>query len=122
MVELLIAINGIELVKYPNKFSVKVMDLDDGETTTRTADGRLTRDRITVKRQIEMAWPPLQWEVLSELMQAMQDEFVQITYPDPMTGQQETKSFYAGDRTAPVALERNGVMWWQGLEVTLTEE
>lgn len=122
MVKLYIDFNGVELVKYPNKFSVKVMDLDDGETTTRTADGRLTRDRIAVKRQIEMAWPPLKWEDLSTIMQSMQDEFVQVSYPDPMTGQQETKTFYAGDRTAPIAIERDGVMWWEGLEVTMTEE
>jgi len=117
-----IAINGTELPKYPNKFQVRVMDLDDGETTTRTADGTLSRDRIAVKRQIEMTWPALRWEELSALLHLMQDEFVDVTYPDPMTGQQETKVFYAGDRTAPIAFERGGVMWWEGLEVTMTEQ
>lgn len=117
-----IAINGIELPKYPNKFQVRVMDLDDGETTTRTIDGTLTRDRIAVKRQIEMAWPTLRWEDLSALLQLMQDEFVSVTYPDSMTGQQETKVFYAGDRSSPIAFERNGEMWWEGLEATLTEQ
>jgi len=117
-----IAINGTELPKYPNKFQVRVMDLDDGETTTRTADGSLSRDRIAVKRQIEMTWPAMRWEELSALLQLMQDEFVNVTYPDPMTGQQETKVFYAGDRTAPIAFERGGVMWWEGLEVTMTEQ
>lgn len=117
-----IAINGTEIPRYPNKFVVRVMDLDDGETTTRTADGTLTRDRIAVKRQIEATWPALRWEELSALLQLMQDEFVYVTYPDPMNGQEETKLFYAGDRSSPVAIERNGVMWWEGLEVTLTEQ
>lgn len=117
-----IAINGVELPKYPNKFTVKVMDLDNGETTTRTADGTLHRDRIAVKRQLEMAWPPLKWEDLSAILQLMQGVFFTVTYPDPQTGKQETRRFYTGDRTAPIAFERGGVMWWHGLEVTLTEE
>jgi len=117
-----LAINDIELPRYPAKFVCKVMDLDDGETTTRTADGRLTRDRVAVKRQLEMTWAPLKWEELSAILQLMRDEFVRVTYPDSETGKIETKSFYAGDRTSPIAIERNGVMWWQGLEVTMTEE
>lgn len=117
-----IAINGTELPKYPAKFVAKIMDLDDGETTTRTADGRLTRDRVAVKRQLELTFAPLKWEELSAVLQLMQDEFIRVTYPDPITGQQETKKFYAGDRVSPIAIERNGIMWWSGLEVTLTEQ
>lgn len=117
-----LAINGVEIAVYPFEFAAKLMDLDDGETTTRTADGTLSRDRIAVKRQIDMSWNALQWSQVSAVLTAMQDEFFQFTYPDPMTGQQETKTFYVGDRTAPVALTKNGVTWWQGLQLTLTEQ
>lgn len=112
----------MEIASYPAKFSVKVLDLDNAETTTRTADGKMSRDRIAVKRQIEMSWPTLQWAALSAVLQAMQNEFITFTYPDPMTGTQQTKTFYAGDRTAPVAIIIGGVTWWEGLQVTLTEQ
>lgn len=119
---MLMQIDGVELPVYPSSFNVTVMDLDDAETTTRTADGTLSRDRIAVKRQIEMSWPALRWEDLSAILQMMENEFFEFTYPDPMTGSQETKVFYAGNRPAPIAINKNGVLWWQGLQVTLTEQ
>mgnify|MGYP001285165956 CR=1 FL=1 len=116
------AVNGVTLPVYPASVSVTVLDLDDAETTTRTADGRLSRDRIAVKRQIELSWRALKWEDLSSILTEMSEPFFEFTYPDSMTGQHETKTFYVGDRSAPIAIERNGVLWWEGLQLTLTEE
>lgn len=116
-----LAINGVEIAAYPIEFKASVMDLDDGESTTRTADGTLSRDRIAVKRQIEMTWPALQWDKMSAVLQAMTDEFFEFTYPDPLTGTQQTKTFYVGDREAAIAIVRNGVYWWTGMSMTLTE-
>jgi len=117
-----LAINGVEIAAYPAEFTVGVMDLDDGESTTRTADGTLSRDRIAVKRQIEMRFNPIRWEKLSTILTAMKDEFFQVTYPDPLSGQQETRTFYVGDRTAAIAIYRNGTYWWDGLNFTLVEQ
>ena len=114
-------VNGQEIAVYPSEFSVTILDLDDAETTTRTADGTLSRDRIAVKRQIDMKWPALTWDKLSAILQSMESVFFELTYPDPMTGRMETKTFYVGNRTSPVAFERNGMYWWNGLEMTLTE-
>jgi len=118
---LYLAINDIEIVSYPSEFSVSIMDLDNAETTTRTADGMLTRDRIAVKRQIDMSWPALKWSSLSSILQAMADESFTFTYPDSMTGTEQTKTFYVGNRVSPIAITKNGVTWWSGLQVTLTE-
>jgi len=117
-----LAINGEEIAHYPAEFSVTVLDLDDADATTRTADGTLTRDRVAVKRQIEMRWNAMLWEDLAAVLQSMRDEFFEFTYPDPMTGTQRTGTFYVGDRKGAVALERDGVYWWTGLTMTLTEQ
>lgn len=117
-----LAINGAEIAKYPSEFKVTVMDLDNAESTARTADGTLTRDRIAVKRQIEMGFNAMRWEDLSAIQQAVSDKFFEFTYPDPVTGQQEMKVFYAGDRQSAVAIERDGTYWWTGLQMTLTEK
>lgn len=98
------------------------MDLDNAESTTRTADGTLSRDRIAVKRQIEMSWPALTWDKLSGVLTSMQDEFFEFYYPDPMTGAYETKTMYVGNRQSPMAINKNGVIWWSGLQLTLTEQ
>jgi hypothetical protein len=116
-----LAINGVELPVYPAEFQVTIMDLDNAETTTRTADGTLSRDRIAVKRQIQMSWNALRWEDLSAILQMMEAPFFDVTYPDSMSGKIETRVFYVGNRESPIAFTRNGVTWWKGLQLTITE-
>ena len=116
-----IQINGQEIAKYPIGFQVVILDLDDAEATVRTADGTLTRDRIAVKRQIEMVWNTLTWDELSTILQAMSGVFFDLYYPDPMSGIHETKTFYVGNRSSPVAFQSNGVLLWENLQLTLVE-
>lgn len=118
---MLLKINGVEIASKPNKFIVTILDLDDADSTSRTADGTLTRDRIAVKRQVQMSFPALKWSVLSELMQSMADESFEFYYPDSVSGQYETRTMYVGNRESPVAKERNGEIIWSGVELTLTE-
>lgn len=114
-------VNGQEIAAYPSSFSVNVMDLDDGETTVRTVDGILNRDRVTIKRQIEMAFSALTMSQISALLRSMEGIFFDFYYPDPMDGAYVTKRMYVGNRTASVPVEINSVLYWDGLKLTLTE-
>lgn len=118
---MLLKINGTEIAAYPSQFTVTPMDLDDGDSSLRTADGTLNRDRVAVKRQIDMTWGVLAWSVIAALLQSMSDVFFEFYYPDPMTGQYETKTFYVGNRPAPVAVSKGTEILWSGLRITLTE-
>lgn len=119
---MILKINGVEIAEYPIEFSVTTLDLDNGESTQRTADGTLSRDRVAVKRQIEMSWNALSWEKISSILQAMSAVFFDLYYPDPMDGVYVTKTFYVGNRPAPVALSKNGQIIWSGLKVTLIQK
>lgn len=114
-------IEGRPIAAFPSEFSVQILDLDDADSTTRTADGRLNRDRVAVKRQIDMKFPLLQWAQISALLKQMDSMFFTIYYPDPMEGIYLTKTVYVGNRKAPVAIKKNGVLWWGELQITLTE-
>jgi len=116
-----IKINGIEIHVYPTTFNVTVADLDNGETSGRTADGRMYRDRIAVKRKLEMSFGMLKWEELSAILQLVKDEFFEVYYPDTESGQYETRTFYCGDRTAGIAVLQDNVYYWNGLKLTLVE-
>lgn len=116
-----IKINGVEIAEYPKEFSVTVLDIDNGDTTTRTANGVLNRDRITTKRQIDMSWGVVEWSKIASVLQAMSNTFFEVYYPDPMEGTYTTKTFYVGNRPAPVAVSAKGKILWNGLKVTLTE-
>ena len=115
-----IKINGVDIAT-PSEFTVTILDIDNGESTSRSADGTLNRDRIAVKRQIEMSWNLLRPEEISPILKLMSDVFFEVEYPDPQEGKYITKTFYVGNRPAPVAIEKNGQLLWKELRVTLTE-
>ncbi|MEA4961136.1 DUF6711 family protein [Lutispora sp.] len=118
---MILKIDGETLAASPSQFEVIPLDLDNGETTIRTTDGTLHRDRIATKRQINMSWGLLSWEEISSILQAMSGVFFDFYYPDPMTGKYETKTFYVGNRPATVAVSTPQGLKWSGLKVTLTE-
>lgn len=119
---MLIKIDNVEIAAYPAEFSVTTLDMDNADSTVRTADGTLNRDRVTVKRQIEASWWVLDWAAMSALLQQMSGVFFDLYYPDPMDGTYATRTFYVGNRPTPFALNKNGTILWSGLKVTLTEK
>lgn len=118
---MLLKINSVEIASYPAEFQVTILDLDNADSTERTADASLHRDRIAVKRQIDMRFPALPAPKISAILKAMQDPFFDFYYPDPMEGDYVTKMMYVGNRPAAIPIEKNGVIWWDGLQLTLTE-
>lgn len=119
---MLIKINNVEIAAYPMEFSVTPLDLDNADSTTRTADGTLNRDRVAVKRQIEMTWGDLNWATISSLLQSMSAVFFELYYPDPMDGIYATRTFYVGNRPTTFAMNKGATIMWAGLKVTLTEK
>lgn len=114
----MLKINGVQ-IPTPQSFSVEISDLD-GESN-RNAKGELVRDRIAVKRKLECAWPPLTNQQISTLLTAVSSVFFDVTYPDPQTGTNITKTFYVGDRKSAVLRIKNGVPIWEGLEMNFVE-
>lgn len=111
-------INGVT-VATPKSCTVGIHDLDD--QTTRNANGDLLRDRIAIKRKLDNEWGPLTVGQMSTLLQAVSSVFFTVEYFDPQTGSYQTKTFYVGDRTAPVYTVRNGVVLWEGLSMNFIE-
>lgn len=105
----------------PTVFIPTILDIDDASVSVRMLDGTLNREVIATKRQIQVEWSYLKWADMSALLQAMSPKFFNMTYPDPMTGQYETKVFYVGNRPAPILVISNGDIYWQGLKVNFTE-
>lgn len=100
---------------------VAVNDLDDGDNSFRTMDGTMMRSVIAKKRQIKVEWGVVTNSAVKDIMTALSPAFFDVTYPDPMSGQTETRQFYCANRSAPVAFERNGILYWHLSAFTLTE-
>jgi hypothetical protein len=119
---MLLKINDVEIVAYPKDFQVTILDVDNGDSTARTADGTLTRDRVAVKRQIEMSWGMLKWTEVSSILNAVSPVFFSFYYPDPMEGNYATRTFYVGNRPAPFCVGQGSDIRWKDLKMTLTEK
>lgn len=114
----MISINGV-VIATPKTFEVEISDLD-GETN-RNANGNLIRDRIAVKRKINLEWGPLTQKQISTLLSTVSSVFFTVTFPDPELGI-VTKTMYVGDRTAPAYQYVNGEVKWQGLKMNFIEK
>jgi hypothetical protein len=111
----MLQIDGVSITS-PKSLQVDIMDLDG--TTNRNAKGEIVRDRIAVKRKLSMEWPPLKDSEISVILKAVRNVFFQCTYPDPMEGTSQTKTFYVGDRSSP--MYKDGL--WESLKMDFVEK
>ena len=107
-------------VKDPKVLQVEIQDID--KESERNANGTMQRTRVATKRKIIVEWGPLSSAESSQILKAMADVFFNVKYEDPMEGKVITKTFYVGDRTAPVLKVINNVTRWEGLKTNLVEK
>lgn len=116
----MLKINGVGIAT-PSNFKVDINDID-GETN-RNAKGDLVRDRIATKRKLELEWPPLSMSEMSVILKSVKDIYFTVEYPDPMEGMLITKTFYVGDRSAPMYWKGpTGQYLWKGLTMNFIEK
>lgn len=114
----MLTINGVT-VTLPKTMSVDIEDLDS-ENTTRNTSGDLMRDRIAVKRKINLDWPPLKQAEISAILNAVAGVSFTVSYLDPMVGAR-TGTFYAGSKSAPLLRLKDGQPLWENLKFNLIE-
>lgn len=102
----------------PSALTFTISDID-GESY-RNAQGALVRDRLAVKRKLECEWKGLNTVELSTLLSAVADTFFTVTYLDGLLGTETTKTFYVGDRTAPVY--SYDLDLWESLKMSFIEQ
>lgn len=121
------AADSLTALPPPQTLTVSLQDID-AATTTRSANGTMLRDRVaggaSAKRKLELEWPAMDVSKAKTILQAVQDEFFFVRYPDPYTGGMRTAQFYAGDRSAPMYsfnLYGRGILW-RNLSFNLVEK
>lgn len=114
----MLKINGVA-VAAPKVFQVDIADID-GETH-RNLKGNLVRDRLATKRKLNCEWAALTMTEISTLLQAVDDVFFSVEYPDPYMGTSTTKTFYVGDRQMPLYSYVDGQILWEGLKMNFIE-
>lgn len=118
----MLVINGTT-VKEPKSIEFGIQDVD-GEAY-RNAKGDMVRDRLPhgVKRSLSVEWGPLTKEELSTILTNCSAPSFSVYYFDGQTGSYQTKTFYVGDRTAPVYSfnEKFQALMWEGASMDFIE-
>lgn len=111
-------IDGVK-VPTPQTYGWSIEDLDSEEGTGRNnATGEMFRDRVSTKRKLSFAWPPLSISETSRLLKALEPEFIEVTYFDAREGGELTKTFYAGPQSANCGHRAR----WLGISANLIEK
>lgn len=94
------------LIELPNPQTATPSREDiDGAETGRNQLGQMFRYRVATKTKWTNAWGPLTPTQLSTILNAIEDEWFYLIYPDPKTNADVEGKFYAGPQSMPV-------LWW----------
>ena len=117
----MLKVNGT-IVPEPSSLKWTLQDLSS-EDSGRALNGTMYKDRVAQKRKLDCEWPPMRWSHISTLLKAVnQSVMFQLTYPDAMSGQYETRTFYVGDRTAPAKILIDGKELWDNTSFSFIEQ
>ena len=113
-------INGVQVTQ-PAEVQYNRYDLDS-EDSFRSLSGEMQRDRVATKVKLECRWNALTASQMAQLLQAMDDVFFSINYFDPYSGGYTTKTFYVGDRSAPVYSVAGGKVIFKSFSANFIEK
>ncbi len=97
--------NGKSITQTPSSFKwsrMRVSAADSGRDVT----GKMYVNQVTQKVKLEIEFTGVQWQKGAQILQAADSEYVQVTFPDMLSGTVLTKVFYTGDREGDVHI------WW----------
>lgn len=85
----------------PTSYQWEREDLSNS-SAGRTEDGKMHKNRIGYKISLTLSWENIETAVASLILKAFSPEYIDVTYLDPEEGTYSTKTFYVGNRTAPL--------------------
>ena len=87
----------------PSTFDWGLIDVSASDSG-RTQDAKMHKNRIAQKRQLKLSWSSTDTARTAQILQMVNPEYISVTYPDAMSGTNETRTFYVGDRSAPIKI------------------
>lgn len=105
-------------VPVPSRYQYSLQDVS-APNSGRTEDALMHKQRITQKVKIELEWANQTTAAVSEILNAFNPEYISVRYLDAKAGDFVTKTFYVGDRAAPLYNSRLGL--WENVAFNIIE-
>lgn len=112
-------VDGVK-IKTPSSFVWGLQDISAADSG-RTDDGIMHKNRIRQVRKLSLAWNNPTKDETAAILQAVNPEYFTVIYPDAMEDSNESREFYAGDRTAPMKIWTVGNKRYEQLSFDIIE-
>ncbi|MDD3223967.1 MAG: hypothetical protein PHX70_04555 [Clostridium sp.] len=109
---------GIDVTPNLKSFQVDFVDIY-GDNINTNEQGVIMRDRLKQMRKIQCEWGPMTSSEMSAILLAVSPTGVAVQYTDPISGSDQVRNFYAGDRNTPKFDFVSNM--WLGLKMDLIE-
>lgn len=113
-------VDGVECPT-PSEFTWGKIDVSD-PNSGRTLDAVMHKNKVAEKVQLQLAWNGTDRAKTAKILQMFNPEYIQVTYPDAMSGTDLTKTFYAGDMSAPVKIWTVGNKRYESVSFNIIEK
>lgn len=98
----MITVDGVK-IKTPSSLTWGLQDISASDAG-RTDDTIMHKNKVGQKVTLDLSWSGTTPEETSAILKAFDPEYFKVTYWDAKDGKMETRTFYAGDRKAPVKI------------------
>ena len=115
----LIKING-QYIPNPSSLQWGIQSVSDSNAG-RDMSGKMHVNLVTRKRKLQLTWNAVDFNTASEILSAVNGETFIVEYRDALTNNMERRTFYVGDRTAPVYSYAVGRQWYSNISFDLIE-
>ena len=114
----LLKINGVDMPT-PSGYLVGIQDISNA---VRNARGNMIKEQIATKAKIDLSWIYLSAVDTAKVLTAVSGNFFTVEYLDPKANAFLTKTFYVGDRTAPIMDFLNGIPRYKDIKFNIIEK
>lgn len=124
MIEPLLIIDGYDFSGYIKRggYKWKRNDIDSDRSGRITMTMEMYRERIAIKSELTIECRPLTGAETKRILQAIEPEFVTISYLHPSRGRQDNVRFYSNNVPASFMFRKqDGTLWWDGITFPLIE-
>ena len=115
----ILKING-RYIPNPSSLQWGIQSVSDSNAG-RDMSGKMHVNIVTRKRKLELSWNAVDFETASEILKAVNGDTFSVTYRDALTNKIQTRTFYVGDRTAPVYSYAVGQQWYSNISFNFIE-
>lgn len=98
----MIIVDGVAMPE-PSGYTWGLNDVSAAESG-RDDSALMHKNRVGQKRKISLSWTGLTPAQTSQVLTAFNPEYVSVTYPDSLSGTTQTRTFYSGDKSAPIKI------------------